>query len=72
MLFNRHENNHLILFLKTYGYEHLLTLMNLEKTGLLCPHGNRTYAVIRKSLRLIVEEVNEQVCVNSHMRKTLL
>ncbi|XP_041347888.1 vacuolar protein sorting-associated protein 33A-like [Gigantopelta aegis] len=46
--------------IQTYGYEHLLTLMNLEKTGLLSQHGNRTYAVIRKSLRLMVEDVNEQ------------
>ncbi|XP_071092847.1 vacuolar protein sorting-associated protein 33A-like isoform X1 [Haliotis cracherodii] len=46
---------------QTYGFEHMLTLMNLEKTGLLRPHGNRTYTVIRKSLKLIVEDVSEQL-----------
>lgn len=46
--------------LQTYGFEHLITLANLEKTGMLRPHGARTYQVVRKSLKLIVEEVNEQ------------
>ncbi|XP_064612161.1 vacuolar protein sorting-associated protein 33A-like [Liolophura sinensis] len=45
--------------LQTYGFEHLITIMNLEKAGLIRPHGNRSYPVIRKSLKLIVEDVNE-------------
>ena len=39
----------------------MLTLNNLERCGLLKNQGQRTYPTIRKSLRLIVEEVNEQV-----------
>ncbi|KAK7087752.1 vacuolar protein sorting-associated protein 33A-like isoform X2 [Littorina saxatilis] len=46
--------------IQTYGFEHIVTLNNLEKVGMLRPHGARTYQVIRKSLKLIVEEVNEQ------------
>ncbi|XP_059169291.1 vacuolar protein sorting-associated protein 33A-like isoform X2 [Physella acuta] len=46
--------------IQTYGFEHLVTLSNLEKSGFLRPHSNKTYQVIRKTLRLIVEDVNEQ------------
>ncbi|XP_029426745.1 LOW QUALITY PROTEIN: vacuolar protein sorting-associated protein 33A-like [Rhinatrema bivittatum] len=48
--------------LQTYGYEYLLTLNNLEKAGLLKPQGSsrNNYPTIRKTLRLWVEEVNEQ------------
>ncbi|XP_021346292.1 vacuolar protein sorting-associated protein 33A-like isoform X1 [Mizuhopecten yessoensis] len=46
--------------IQTYGYEHMVTLMNIEKAGLLRPHGNRSYPAIRKSMRLIVDDVNEQ------------
>ncbi|MEE6504018.1 hypothetical protein FKM82_005048 [Ascaphus truei] len=48
--------------LQTYGYEHMLTLHNLEKAGLLKPQtGSRNnYPTIRKTLRLWVDEVNEQ------------
>lgn len=35
--------------------------MNLEKAGLLRQSGQRHYPTIRKSLKLIVDEVNEQV-----------
>uniref|UniRef100_A0A8C0E651 VPS33A core subunit of CORVET and HOPS complexes n=1 Tax=Balaenoptera musculus TaxID=9771 RepID=A0A8C0E651_BALMU len=47
---------------KTYGYEHILTLHNLEKTGLLKPQtgGRNTYPTIRKTLRLWMDDVNEQ------------
>ncbi len=47
--------------LQVYGFAHMLTLNNLERCGLLKTQGQRTYPTIRKSLRLIVEEVNEQV-----------
>ena len=50
---------------QTYGYEHMITLNNVEKAGLLRPHGNRTYPTIKKSLRLIVEDVNETVRINT-------
>lgn len=64
--------------LHTYGYQHLLTLHNLDKMGLLVartaanpfyiPVGGggaseskiTNYNALRKSLRLIVDEVNEQ------------
>ena len=46
---------------QTYGFQHIITLTNLEKAGLLRPHVARNYQVIRKSLRLTVEDVNEQV-----------
>lgn len=47
--------------IQTYGFEHIVTLANLEKTGMLRPHGARSYQIIRKSLKLIVDDVNEQV-----------
>ncbi|XP_069352831.1 vacuolar protein sorting-associated protein 33A isoform X2 [Eulemur rufifrons] len=48
--------------LQTYGYEHILTLHNLEKAGLLKPQtGSRNnYPTIRKTLRLWMDDVNEQ------------
>ncbi|CAE1276176.1 VPS33A [Acanthosepion pharaonis] len=46
--------------LQTYGFQHLVTLLNLEKTGLLRPQGQKTYLTIRKSLRLIVDDINDQ------------
>ncbi|XP_071301189.1 vacuolar protein sorting-associated protein 33A isoform X2 [Agelaius tricolor] len=47
---------------KTYGYEHILTLNNLEKAGLLKPQtgGRNNYPTIRKTLRLWMDDVNEQ------------
>ncbi|XP_065745723.1 vacuolar protein sorting-associated protein 33A isoform X2 [Phocoena phocoena] len=48
--------------LQTYGYEHILTLYNLEKAGLLKPQtgGRNTYPTVRKTLRLWMDDVNEQ------------
>ncbi|XP_063000469.1 vacuolar protein sorting-associated protein 33A [Elgaria multicarinata webbii] len=48
--------------LQTYGYEHILTLNNLEKAGLLKAQlGSRNnYPTIRKTLRLWMDDVNEQ------------
>ncbi|NXX96059.1 VP33A protein, partial [Centropus bengalensis] len=48
--------------LQTYGYEHLLTLNNLEKAGLLKSQtsGRNNYPTIRKTLRLWMDDVNEQ------------
>ncbi|KAB1255818.1 Vacuolar protein sorting-associated protein 33A [Camelus dromedarius] len=50
------------LLLQTYGYEHILTLHNLEKAGLLKPQtgGRNNYPTIRKTLRLWMDDVNEQ------------
>lgn len=46
--------------LQTYGFEYLFTLNNLEKLGLLKKQeGKSTFAALRKSLRLIVEEIDE-------------
>ncbi|XP_052075554.1 vacuolar protein sorting-associated protein 33A-like isoform X1 [Mytilus californianus] len=47
--------------LQTYGFEHIVTIMNLERAGLIRLFGNRTYPTIKKSLRLIMEDVNEMV-----------
>lgn len=49
--------------LQTYGYEHILTLNNLEKAGLLKlqTSGRNNYPTIRKTLRLWMDDVNEQV-----------
>lgn len=51
------------LLLQTYGYEHILTLNNLEKAGLLKAQtgGRNNYPTIRKTLRLWMDDVNEQV-----------
>lgn len=62
--------------LQTYGYEHILTLNNLEKAGLLKAQtgGRNNYPTIRKTLRLWMDDVNEQVNINSRImcsRKTL-
>ncbi|XP_060927233.1 vacuolar protein sorting-associated protein 33A [Limanda limanda] len=48
--------------LQTYGYEHILTLNNLEKGGLLKPQTNsrNNYPTIRKTLKLWMEDANEQ------------
>jgi len=49
--------------LQTYGYEHILTLDALEKMNLLTSRSSSSksaYSSLRKSLRLIVDEVNEQ------------
>lgn len=48
--------------LQTYGYEHILTLNNLEKAGLLKAQtgGRNNYPTIRKTLRLWMDDVNEQ------------
>ncbi|KAK0047696.1 vacuolar protein sorting-associated protein 33A isoform X1 [Biomphalaria pfeifferi] len=46
--------------IQAYGFEHLVTLCNLEKGGFLRPHSTKSYQTIRKTLRLIVEDVNEQ------------
>ncbi|CAG2204838.1 VPS33A [Mytilus edulis] len=47
--------------LQTYGFEHIITIMNLERAGFIRLFGNRTYPTIKKSLRLIMEDVNEMV-----------
>ena len=50
-------------FLQIYGYHHLTTFINLERLGLLnhspAP-GGTTFSQTRKSLRLWVEEADEQ------------
>ncbi|XP_052224605.1 vacuolar protein sorting-associated protein 33A-like isoform X2 [Dreissena polymorpha] len=44
---------------QTYGFKHLVTLGNLEKVGMLRAHTTRNYQVVRKSLKLTVDTVNE-------------
>ncbi|XP_078052309.1 vacuolar protein sorting-associated protein 33A [Augochlora pura] len=46
--------------IQTYGYQHLPTILNLERAGLLKQQqSNRQYAVLRKALRLTVEDESE-------------
>lgn len=45
--------------LQTYGFEHILTLSNLERAGLLKFQGPRGFPTLRKTLNLVVGEVNE-------------
>jgi len=44
----------------TYGFEHLLTFTSLEKVGLLHSSAARTYPILKKTLKLVVEDVQEQ------------
>lgn len=62
------------LVLQTYGYEHILTLYNLEKAGLLKPQtgGRNNYPTIRKTLRLWMDDVNEQVRHTLHFNSVYL
>ena len=46
--------------ISAYGFEHLLTLNNLEQVGLLKAATVKSYATVRKSLELVVEDVHEQ------------
>ncbi|CAG8459081.1 4227_t:CDS:10, partial [Scutellospora calospora] len=48
--------------LQTYGFEHLQTLLNLERVNMFSKQlsTRNPYAYIRKTLRLIVDEVDEQ------------
>lgn len=46
--------------LQTYGYEHNLSLQQLERVGLLRLQEQKTYPTIRKTLKLVKEDVNEQ------------
>ncbi|XP_078360973.1 vacuolar protein sorting-associated protein 33A-like isoform X2 [Oculina patagonica] len=47
--------------LQTYGFEHAYrTLSPLESAGLLRTQTSRSYNVLRKSLKLVVEDVQEQ------------
>ncbi|XP_039288228.1 vacuolar protein sorting-associated protein 33A [Nilaparvata lugens] len=46
--------------LQTYGFQHILTLTNLEKANILkLQQGNRSYTVLRKVLHLTVEDNSE-------------
>lgn len=46
--------------IQTYGYHNLPTILNLEKAGLLKQQQSaRQYAVLRKALRLTVEDESE-------------
>ncbi|EDV24105.1 uncharacterized protein TRIADDRAFT_57259 [Trichoplax adhaerens] len=46
--------------LQAYGYEYLPTLINLEKVGLLTTQQPKIFSSIRKALRLLVDDINEQ------------
>ena len=46
--------------MQSYGYKHTLTLYNLDKLGLLTAQtSTRNYAVLRKRLKLTMDDVNE-------------
>ncbi|XP_065831438.1 vacuolar protein sorting-associated protein 33A-like [Oscarella lobularis] len=46
--------------IQTYGFEHVRTLERLEEAGLFRLHGPKVYNTIRKTMRLTVEDINEQ------------
>src|SRR5579862_4670802 len=49
--------------MQAYGYEHLTTLDSLERAGLFLPRPTSVksnYSSLRKALRLIVDDVDEQ------------
>ena len=46
--------------INAYGFEHFLTLNNIEQVGLLKAASPRSYATVRKSLGLVVDDVHEQ------------
>ena len=54
------------MILHVYGHRHLLSLINLEKSGLLTSQDSRSsgnssnYAVLRRRLNLTQDDVNEQ------------
>ena len=48
--------------LNGYGHEHLVTLQRLEQAGLLCPQDSKSFSMLRKSLRLVSDKVDELVC----------
>ena len=51
------------LVVQAYGYEHLLTLQNLEKAGFITAHTagtQKTFGTLRKRLNLISDIVDEQ------------
>ncbi|MCL4118322.1 UNVERIFIED_CONTAM: hypothetical protein GTU68_044659 [Idotea baltica] len=46
--------------INTYGFEHFLTLENLEKAGLLTLQQSKSiYSTVRKTLKLTVDDVSE-------------
>ncbi|KAL5477144.1 hypothetical protein EMCRGX_G023894 [Ephydatia muelleri] len=46
--------------LQCYGYQHLISLCNLEKAGLLrLQEGKSTFPLLRRQLRLIPEQIDE-------------
>lgn len=50
--------------LNCYGFEHLVTLQRLESAGLLRAQDGRAIPTLRKSLRLVADRADEQVCSN--------
>jgi vacuolar protein sorting-associated protein 33A len=45
--------------LQTYGFENLFTLNNFEKLGLLKKQDKQSFPLLRKNLRLIVEDLDD-------------
>ena len=52
------------LLLQAYGHVHLTSMINLEKSKLLCSNGSTSassiYSILRKRLQLTQDDVNEQ------------
>ncbi len=50
-----------LISFKTYGFEHVQTLLNLERLNMFVKQGftNNKFSYIRKHLQLIVDEVDE-------------
>jgi len=46
--------------IQSYGYEHLMTLMNLEKMGMIKKESKSNFPVLRKNLQLFTEDFDEK------------
>ncbi|ESN95294.1 hypothetical protein HELRODRAFT_86965 [Helobdella robusta] len=48
--------------IQVYGFEHVISLCNLERVGLLFNQSiNKTFPTIKKTLKLLVKDANEQM-----------
>ena len=56
-----HKHTHTHTHIQGYGYQHLISLQHLEKAGLIRQQEGKTFANIRRVLRL-VSVVDELVC----------
>lgn len=62
------------LFTQVYGIQSILLLNNMEKAGFIKIQGQypKIYSTLRKTLNLLVEDINEQVSDMLNLLTTLL